>query len=157
MEAARDILRDVAETIELSSERRWVAPVPWHYALYIAEAFRKIVDDDNIDASLALGIRPNKAGRPRGATTHNKIQLAAAYWLLVRRGSKPEDAIRLLSKETGADRRTIQRAAKGCSIFKKRTKQINDELLKAFVFQRSMTPASTPRIRAALLRILDAE
>jgi len=144
-DAAREILRDFAEAVLLSSEPKWIAPIPWHFALYIAEAFHKILKDDSADASRALGLRPNKAGRPRDAT--NKSRLGAAYWLLVRHDRKSEDAIKILSKETGADRRTIQRAAKDYSRFKSR-RQIDDELLK-FI--------SGPRIGAALSGILDAE
>jgi hypothetical protein len=133
IEAAIDILREFVETVDLSSNREGCASIPLPYARYIAAAFSKIIKDDT-DAALALGIRPTRAGRPRGAKTHNDVELAAAYWLLVRRNRRPEEANRLVMKKTGADRRTIQRAAQGCSAFEDR-RLIDDELLKVLVLQ----------------------
>jgi hypothetical protein len=138
-EAAIDILREFVDTVELSSNRD--VPIPWHSARYLADAFRKIIDHD-MDAALALGIRTDKAGRPRGMKMHNEVELAAAYCLLVRRGFKPEEANKLVGKETGADRRTVQRATKACSTFGDRS-LIDDEVLKSILRPQLLKTLST--------------
>ncbi len=133
-EAAVDILREFAEAVDLSSEHGSQVRVPSAHSRYIAEAFRKIIDQD-MDAGLALGIKTSKAGRPKGTKTHNDVELAAAYWFLIRQGHRPEEANSLLEK-TGVDRRTIQRAAKACSGFGDKS-QFDDEVLKSVLLQSS--------------------
>jgi hypothetical protein len=126
IEVARDILGEVAETLDLS------VPIPRDYAQYIAGAFRRILG--GTDAALALGIRTKQAGRPRGRVTHNAVALAAAYWLLVRSGRRPGHANDLVANETGADRRTIQRAARACSSFQDR-ELFDEKTLRAIVLR----------------------
>lgn len=118
-EAIHDILREIADGLERVASMR-NAPIPWECAHYVAEAFREILDpnpEKQLDPMQALGLKERKAGRPKGAKTHDEVRLAAAYWLMLRRGLKPERANQLLQRATGADRTTIQRAARGCSAF----------------------------------------
>jgi hypothetical protein len=131
-DAARDILKDFVGAIDERSEKMWPGlgpPIHWAYARYLADAFKSILDGK--DAALALGVKSSKAGRRAGKATHNLEALAAAYWFLVRRGLNPERANLELHERTGADRRTIQRAATtgGHKAFKY-SQLIDDEVLK---------------------------
>jgi hypothetical protein len=154
-EAARDILREFTEAVELSSQSSWRGSIPWHCASHLADAFRKIVTNGT-DAALALGIRPKKAGRPPGTKIERDLVLGTAYWLLVRRGRQPEEAKSLLLEHWGADRRTIERARDFCSTLGDAA-QIDEEILKAILFQPS-APAGHERPYAeALAAIFDSE
>jgi hypothetical protein len=133
IQAARDILRQFAEAVALTRQRDWPAQVPWPFVRYLAEAFRKILDEE-ADAGRALGVRRSGAGRPSGSRTHNEVVIAAAYWLLVRRGRAREEANAVLRDCTGADRRTIQRAAENCSAFE--ASDIDDDMLLAIASEQ---------------------
>jgi hypothetical protein len=110
--AAREIFSDFAATIDRYSERTWRGSIPWAYVRYIADAFGRVLSGESKSAGHALGIKTSAPGRPVGRHKyHDEEALAAAYWFLVRHGYKPETANKRLSKETGADRRTIQKAA----------------------------------------------
>lgn len=136
-EAAIDILREFAEAVDISTEHGSQVHIPSAHSRYIAEAFRKIVDQD-MDANLALGIKTSKAGRPKGKKTHNDVELAAAYWFLIRLGHRPEEANSLLAEKTGADRRTIQRAAEACAGFGDKS-QFDDEVLKSVLHSSQLS------------------
>lgn len=109
-QAAMEILTEFAAAVDRYSERTWTGSIPWQYLRYIADAFSKIGRPE--DASRALGIKNSNPGRRKGASTHDEEALAAAYWCLRRQGYKAERATGELSKSTGADRRTIQRASR---------------------------------------------
>lgn len=127
--AALDILRDFVGAVDQHNERTWRGPVHFAYAQYLAHAFSKIVrarmkesgwkgakwgdvetGDAEADANLALGIKSSKAGRRKGAATHNDEALAAAFNLLVVSGLRPEKAKEELQRRIGADKRTIEKA-----------------------------------------------
>lgn len=110
--AARAILSDFVGAVDARSERAWPtlsAPIDWAYARFLADAFQRILN--GADAAVALGVKNSRAGRRTGTRTHDREALAAAYWLIRRKGIAPERAAGLLGKRTGADRRTIQRAS----------------------------------------------
>ena len=130
-EAARDILRTFLEAVQLTSEQDWPAQIPWAFVQYLADAFRKITEE-SADARLALGLKEHKAGRPAGSKTHDPVRLAAAYWLLRRRGHAPEEANELIRVAVGADRTTVQGAANGCSAFEDHP-AFSDHILTAIV------------------------
>jgi len=130
-EAAIDILREFVGAIDQYSEKSWDGPIYWEHAVYIAEAFEKIVraamradrtgmtkwEDFNTgpaepDANLALGIKSSKAGRRQGVRTHNRDALAAALNLLLVHGIQAKQAKLHLHQETGAAIRTIEIANK---------------------------------------------
>lgn len=125
-EAARDILREFTEAVALTSEHNWPAQIPWPFVQYIGEAFRKITQEE-ADPARALGIKVSRAGRPAGSKTHDEVQLAATYWLLRRRGQRPEQANELIRSAVGADRTTVQKAADSCSALE----DLDDDLLVA--------------------------
>lgn len=106
---ARSILEDFVRAVSQHSKRSWRGPIHYVYARHLADAFRRILDDGTSPA-VALGIRSSKPGRRKGAATHNPQALAAAYWLLRRKGCAPEKCIKLLHELTGADRTTVQGA-----------------------------------------------
>ena len=108
IQAAKEVLEDFVRSIRQQSKRSWRGPNHFIYARYLAEVFDSILR--GADPAIALGIKIRRSGRPRGKVTHNPRALAAAYWLLNRRGIKPERSIRLLTGLTGADRTTVQAA-----------------------------------------------
>ncbi len=144
VEDARDVLRDFADTVENVAilrypERAWSGPVPWQIAEYLAAAFRLILGGTN--PARALNLVGKKAGRTKGkATTHNADALAAAFYLLTRKQSRPdgtvvggltpEQANRALQERLGVDRTTIQRARRQNQPFAY-PKLISDEILKS--------------------------
>lgn len=139
--AARDILRETADAIELG------AAIPEECAQYVANAFRKILDHA-VDADKALGLKGATAGRPKGAKTFDDVKLGAAYWLTVRRGQKPEQANALIRTATGADRTTIQRAAQACSAFESLSLTY-ERLLIAIISEQPALAAIIPPIPTA--------
>lgn len=133
-EAARDILREFAEAVQLSSKGAQAVPIPRVCAEFLAESFRQILNDD-ADAEHALCLRARKAGRPRGSGSKDRdpLRLGAAYWLLVRRGNRPEKAIELIHEATSADRTTVQDARDACSIFEV---GVDDNLLLTIISEQ---------------------
>lgn len=133
-EAARDILREFIHAVALAGDDAWPSQFPLAWVHYLAEAFRQILDD-NADPARALHLRAPKAGRPAGAKTHDEVRLGAAYWLLLRRGHKPEVAKQRILSAVGADRRTVERAADSCSAFEK-PHLIDEAILVAIVSEQ---------------------
>jgi len=133
-EAARDILRGFIEAALLTDQRDWPAQLPVAWVQYLADAFRQILDSD-ADAARALGLKSSKAGRPQGTKTHDEVRLAAAYWLMVRRGVRPERANERIRQATGADRTTIQGASKRCSAFEDRA-LVDDDILLSIIAEQ---------------------
>lgn len=131
-EAARDLLKQFVLAVALAHPDDWPRQLPMECAQYIAEAFRRIVDD-NVGAAKALGLVKNKAGRPKGGgITHDPVKLGSAYWLLLHRGYAPEQANEAIRRATGADRRTIQRARYTCSALE----HADDPLLVAILSEK---------------------
>ncbi len=111
-DAAREILEDFVRSVRRHSKRSWPGPVHRAYARYLADALADILDGSRPDAAIALGIKTSRAGRRKGAATHNSQALAAGFWLLRRYGLKTEECNSKLQSLTGADRTTIQDAKK---------------------------------------------
>ncbi len=109
IDAAREILRDFARSVLRQSKRSWRGPNHYVYARYLADAFERILNE-GVDPSIALGVKSSKPGRRKGAVTHDSQALAAAYWLLHRKGHRPEACVAKLCELTGADRTTVQSA-----------------------------------------------
>jgi hypothetical protein len=107
--SARRILEDFVRSVSLHSKRSWSGPNHYLYARYLADAIRRILDE-GVDPAIALGIKNRKPGRRKGAVTHNAQVLAAAYWILRRKGVAPEKCNKLIQRLTGADRTTVQAA-----------------------------------------------
>jgi hypothetical protein len=107
-QAAKTILKDFAGAIGQFNARTWRGPVHWAFAEYIADAFKAMLAGE--EAAKALGIKKATRGREKGGVTFDKSELGAAYWLLLRKGYRSEDAIEFIQEFCGADRRTIQRA-----------------------------------------------
>jgi hypothetical protein len=131
--AARDVLKDFADTVEgiadfRQPEKAWSGPIPWQFAKYLAAAFREILG--GAAPGRALNLIGKKRGRRKGkSVTHNMEAVAAAYNLLIRSGVKPEVANEALSSAVGADRSTIHRARQMHQAFAYR-KLIDDEILR---------------------------
>lgn len=132
--AARDILLNFVERVEKASGHSWTGPIPHEYAQYLADAFRRIIQ--GTDAGIALGIKTPAGGPDPGTTAHNNMELAAAYWLLVRHRIPREIANARVCGVTGAHRRRVQKAAADHSMFEDR-EQINDQHLIAIIEKRS--------------------
>jgi hypothetical protein len=147
-EAARDILREFAVAAALTSEQDWPSQIQWAFVQYIAQGFRDIVEQ-NVDADRALGLKEPKAGRPPGTQTHNHVALAAAYWLMVRRGLRPEQANEQIRSSTGADRTTVQAAAKDCSNFEDPAKFLDRDLV-AIISEQPALSKILPSLPAPL-------
>jgi hypothetical protein len=154
-QAARDILREFREALDLSAEDKWPGPIPWDCARYLADAFRAILSG-NTDAASALGIRPKTAGRPAGTKIERDLLLGAAYWLLVRRGRKPEEAKSLLSTHWPTNRSTVERARDFCSTLGD-DKVIDEEILKAILFQPPAPAGHELPYAATLGKIFSAD
>jgi len=108
VDSAEQILYQFIESVTLTDKDNWCGSVPWVYMCYIAAAFSKILSGEHADT--ALGLKSKKAGRRPGTRTHDKQALGAACCYLIDHGYASEDAIEDLRRQTGADRRTIQRA-----------------------------------------------
>ncbi len=105
-DAARGILEDFVRSVRQHSKRSWCGPNHYVYARYLADALQRILDGKY--ASIALGVKNSRPGRRKGSVTHDAKALAAAFWLLHRRGFATEKCNELLSRLTGADRTTVQ-------------------------------------------------
>lgn len=143
IEAARDILRDVAESVEniapfREPEKARGGPIPWWYAEYLAQAFRQILN--GVAPEKALNLVGKKRGRRKGkSVTHDLEAVAAAFHLLIRKqslpdglivgGLKPEQANGELQRALGVDRATVYRARRQNQAFQY-PKWIDDEILK---------------------------
>jgi hypothetical protein len=135
-EAAREVLADFVGAINQYSMRTWSGPIEWQYARYVADCFAQILAGKDATRALNLTRKKGKGtGRLKGKTrTRDKEALGASWWFLIRQGLKPETATKRLSQETGADRRTIQRAAKEDGNYAYKWPQlVDDEALKAVV------------------------
>ena len=130
-----------ADAVAVTHAREWPAQLPRIWALYLAKAFRRIVEEQ-ADPHRALHLKGSKSGRRKGAhRTHDDVRLAAAYWLMRRGSQTPERANELLREATGADRRTIQKAAGGsCAAFEDKGLYSN-RLLRAIALEQSSLAA----------------
>ena len=102
----REILEDFVRSVRQHSKRSWCGPNHYVYARYLADALQRILDGN--DASIALGVKNSRPGRRKGSVTHSAKALAAAFWLLHRKGFPTEKCNELLWRLTGADRTTVQ-------------------------------------------------
>jgi hypothetical protein len=152
-DAAREILEDFVRSVRRHSKRSWPGPIHLAYARFLADAFQAILSGSKKDASIALGVKSSRAGRRRGAVTHDAIALAAAFWLLRRHGLKPEKSIALIRKLTGADRSTVQKAttARFAAAFKRPELVPNHKLKVIVARQRAWGGAVLQLIRNASL------
>lgn len=108
-QSAREILEDFFRVVSQHSKRSWCGPTHYIYARFLAEAFQRILEQGE-DPAIALGIKSSVPGRRKGVVTNKPQDLAAAYWLLHRKGLRPEKCIALLCELTGVDRTTVQSA-----------------------------------------------
>ncbi len=105
-DAARRILEDFVRSVWQHSKRSWCGPNHYVYARYLADALQRVLEGEQ--ASIALGVKNSRPGRRKGSVTHDAVALAAAFWLLNRRGLATEKCNELLCRLTGADRTTVQ-------------------------------------------------
>jgi hypothetical protein len=133
VEAAQHLLTDFADTVGnieafKDPERAWSGPIPWQIAEFLAGAFRKMLC--GTDANKALGLVGKTRGRRKGKSkTHDLDAIAAAFYLLRRKGWKAEQANEALFNTLGVNRVTVHRARKKKEAFQY-PKLISDEMLK---------------------------
>lgn len=130
-EAARDILQEFVHALSLGGDRDWHSYFPSPMVHYVADAFRMMLDE-GADPARALGLKARKRGRPVGKRTHDPVKLAAAFWLLRRRGKRIEQATESIRKAVGADRTTVQNAVDQCSALE----DVDDDVLVAIVAEQ---------------------
>ena len=108
-DAAREILEDFVRSVRRHSKRSWCGPNHYVYARYLADALQRTLDGDD-DARIALGIKSSRPGRPKGSVDRDPKALAAAFWLLQRKGYATEECTERIGELTDADRTTVQSA-----------------------------------------------
>jgi hypothetical protein len=146
-DAAKRILEDFVRCVRQHSKRSWCGPNHYIYARYLADALQRVVDGD--DASIALGIKNSRPGRRKGSVTHNAKALAAAFWLLNRKGFPTEKCNELIERITRADRTTIQsaREARYTKAFN-RPDLVTERTLKSIIAKQTYGKALLKLLRA---------
>jgi hypothetical protein len=145
-DAAMRILEDFVRSVRQHSKRSWPGPNHYLYARYLADALQRILDGKH--ASIALGVKNSRPGRRKGSVTHNAKALAAAFWLLHRKGLATEKCNELLCRLTGADRTTVQnsREAPNTKAFN-RPDLITERALKSIVAKQAYGKALLKLLR----------
>ena len=145
-DAAKRILGDFVRSVRQHSKRSWPGPNHYLYARYLANAVQRVLDGEH--ASIALGVKSSRSGRRKGSVTHNAKALAAAFWLLHRKGIATERCNEMLFQLTGADRTTVQgaRAAPNTKAFN-RPDLITEGTLKSIVAKQSYGKALLKLLR----------
>lgn len=117
-DAARAILAQYIAIVSERSPKSWRGPYAFTYACYIADAFAEILDKNTpMEPALALGIKTSKAGRRKGAVTHDSEAIAAAFEWAIGVGYSEKVAIKKISDATGANPKTVRNAVKAFPAF----------------------------------------